>query len=127
MTRLYEWVGERGLRPAGMPKGVFLTDPAAGMAEAAWEVQAPVAGDIAENTADSSRLGTKRIEPRLVASAMHRGPYETVNETYEELTSWIDHNNFAVAGPPEELYFSDPGTTAPADYLTEVRLPISKK
>jgi AraC family transcriptional regulator len=126
MGRLYGWVGEHGLQPTGMPEGVFLTDPSSLAAEIVWELRAPVAGEIAETPTDPSRCGIKRVEPHLVAFAMHRGPYESVGDTYNELMTWIGANGLRVDGPPEELYYSDPKTTAPEDYLTEVRLPVAK-
>jgi effector-binding domain-containing protein len=127
MGQLYRWVGEHGLEPIGMPESVFLTDPAAGTADVAWEVRAPLAGSVADSPADQSLCGIKHIDPRMVAFAIHRGPYESVGETYGELMSWVEANGLDVIGPPEELYCSDPATTAPEDYLTEVRFPVARK
>lgn len=126
MGRLYGWVGQRGMQPIGMPAGVYLTDPKAGEGEALWELQAPVAGDFADTPPDEARCGIKHVHPHLVAFVMHRGPYETIATTYDELAQWTRANGYEVIGPPEELYLSDPQTTAPADYLTEIRFPVAK-
>jgi effector-binding domain-containing protein len=127
MGQLYRWVGECGLEPVGMPESVFLTDPAAEPVEIAWEVRTPVAGAIPDRPIDANRCGVKHVDPHMVAFAMHRGEYETVGRTYGELMSWVEANGYEVMGPPEELYYSDPATTAPADYLTEIRFPVAKK
>ena len=127
MGRLYGWVGQHGLQPVGMPAGVYLTDPKMGEEQAIWELHAPVAGNPADTIPDQACCGIKHVDPHLVAFATHRGPYETVAKTYDELMAWIEANGFAIAGPPEELYFSDPQITAPADYLTEIRIPVAKK
>lgn len=49
------------------------------------------------------------------------GPYETVDTTSESLWAWIGDQGFAPAGPPAEVYSSNP-----EERLTEVRLPVSK-
>lgn len=127
MGQLYGWAGQHGLQPVGMPGSVYYTDPAAGMADAIWEIHTPIAGDRPDTEPDEAHCGIKHVYPQLVAFAMHRGPYETVGSTYSELATWVEANGFEVIGPPEELYFSDPETTAPSDYLTEVRFPVAKK
>lgn len=127
MGRLYGWVGQHGMQPVGMPAGVYLTDPAAGQADAIWELHTPLAGDLPDTPADESHCGIKHVYPQLMAFTMHCGPYEAIESTYGELTTWIATNGFEIVGPPEELYFSDPETTAPADYLTEIRIPVAKK
>lgn len=123
--RLYAWVGGHGLVPAGMPSGVYLTDPAQGEATARWELHAPLAGDHPDAPPDASGLGVKHVAPHLVASATYRGPYERIAPAYAEMAEWIRTNGYAVSGPPEEVYFSEP-TTPPEDTLTEIRFPVAK-
>jgi AraC family transcriptional regulator len=127
MGRLYGWVGQHGMQPVGMPAGVYLSDPTLSETEPLWELHTPIADDLPDTPVDEWCCGVKHVDPHLVAFAMHRGPYETVGATYGELAAWIAMNGFEVDGPPEELYFSDPETTAPADYLTEIRFPVTKK
>lgn len=127
MGRLYGWVGQHGMQPVGMPASVYYTDPAAGQQEALWEVHTPVAGDLPEAPPDDACCGIKHVHPQLVAFSMHHGPYETIGSTYGELATWIEVNGFEVVGPPEELYYSDPATTLPAEYLTEIRFPVTKR
>jgi AraC family transcriptional regulator len=127
MGRLYGWVGQHGMQPVGMPAGVYLTDPKLGEDAAQWEVRTAVAGEVSDTPVDDGGCGIKRVDPHLVAFAMHRGPYETVEQTYNELAAWVEANGYAIVGPPEELYYSDPATTAPADYLTEIRFQVAKK
>lgn len=127
MGRLYRWVMEGPLEPAGMPIGVYLTDPAeVPEAQAAWEVWAPIAGEEAEVRPDESGVGVKPVPVMTVASIMHRGPYEDVGRTYDRLMTWIGEQGYEVAGPPMEVYYSDPDEVAPEDYLTEVRLGVRK-
>ena len=60
-----------------------------------------------------------------VASTIHRGPSDEVGPAYHTLTGWIQEHGHEVAGPPREVYLTDPQETPdPADYLTEVEFPI---
>jgi len=127
MSRLYGQVAQRGLQPVGMPAGVYLDDPqAVDPKDARWELQAPVAGEPAE-TSESDGFGIKRVPAHLVASALYRGPYDQIAPAYGELAGWIEANGYGIVGPPYELYVSDPSTTAPEDYLTEIRFPVASR
>lgn len=126
MGRLYGWAASQGLVPAGMPHGVYFTDPAAlPVEQAEWEVWAPVAGEPAEQPANEQGLGVKRVPATTVASAMHKGPYDTISDTYDEVMRWIAENDYQVAGPPREAYLSDPATAPPEEYLTDVMVPVA--
>jgi effector-binding domain-containing protein len=127
MGALYGWAAQHGLHPAGMPRGVYLENPVVADPEhAAWELQAPLAGTPDEQAPDSSDCGVKHIEPHLVASTMYRGPYETIGPVYRELDTWVAANHYRVSGPPAEIYYSDPNTTPPAEYLTEIEFPVER-
>jgi AraC family transcriptional regulator len=122
---LYTWVQAHALVPSGMPRGVFLTDPATTPeAEAVWELQTSLAGDASEAAPDEMGCGVKRTESCDEAVTLYRGPYDLMEPTYRELTQWVADNGYTVVGPPAEVYLSDPANTAPGDYLTEVRFPV---
>lgn len=125
MGRMYRWVMEGPLEPAGMPMGVYLTDPASvPEAEAVWEVWAPVASGPDESAPDESGVGLKTIPAMTVASAMHKGPYESVGPTYEALCAWVAEEGYEIVGPPMEVYYSDADELTPDEYLTEVRFEV---
>ncbi len=128
MGRVYGWIAQHGLAPSTMPVAVFFTSPdAAPESEAIWEVQAPLTGDVPEADPDDSGVGVKRIEAQTVASTLHHGPYETMGPAYEAMSSWIEANGYAMAGPPEEVYMTDAGVVPPDEYVTEVRFPVHKQ
>jgi len=126
LGRLYGTVAQMGLRPVGMPMAVYFTDPSEGPeSEARWELWAPVAGELEQRPPDDDGFGIKALPAETVVFAMHRGPYELLGETYDRLATWLETEGHAMAGPPREAYLSDPSTTAPEDYLTEVQFPIA--
>jgi AraC family transcriptional regulator len=122
---LYGWMGAHGLTPIGMPRGVFLTDPATTPEnEAVWELQSPVAGDPADAGADESGCGVKHLGAHTDAWVLYRGTYGSMGPAYSALSAWIAEHGYAISGPPMEVYLSDPSDTAPEDNLTEVRFPV---
>jgi len=123
--RLYEWVGRHGLQPVGMPAAVYLTAPGeTPEQDARWELWAPVAPTLSEVAATDEGMGIKTLGQETVASATHKGPYDTVASTYEALGAWIQEHNYAIVGPPREIYLSDPEKVAPEDTLTEIQFPV---
>lgn len=127
LGRMYQWIAEKGLSPAGMPRAVYYSTPGVGPeSEARWEVQAPVQGSADEQACDASGCGVKRVDARQVASIMYKGPYDGIASTYVALQEWVDSNGYSIAGAPEELYYSDPNDTPPDEYLTEIRFPVIK-
>jgi effector-binding domain-containing protein len=126
--RLYGWVAQHGMQPQGMPHAVYLTAPEQVPEEQAeWELWAPVDADTPDIPVDETGCGVKHAPEHLVATATHFGPYEAIGETYYPLMDWIGGHGYEIAGPPEELYFSDPEKVPPSEYVTEVRFPVMKR
>jgi effector-binding domain-containing protein len=59
-----------------------------------------------------------------VASTIHVGSYRSIGRTYGALTSWIADQGREIAGPPVEIYLSDPDDTPPEALRTEVRFTL---
>ncbi len=121
---LYGWLESQGLTATGMPHTVYRTMPdEVSKTQADWELQAPVsdAPDVQENV---SGLGVRHLASTEVAFVMHRGSYDSVGPTYEQLMHWIAANGLEITGPAEEVYFSDPAEVPPDEYLTEIRFPV---
>lgn len=67
----------------------------------------------------------EELAATTVASAVHRGPYDEIGPAYHKLAGWIQEHGHEVAGPPREIYLTDPQETPdPADYVTEIQFPI---
>ena len=127
-SQLYGWLGEQEMLPIGMPISVFFTQPdQVPEADALWEIRAPVASNVPTVEPDESGLGVKRVNSILVASAMYKGPYSSMEPTYQALKQWIAENGYELNGPPEEVYYSDPAEVPSEEYLTEIRWPVKEK
>jgi len=127
LKSLYVWAATHFMQPAGMPSAVYYTAPEETAEEdARWEVYTPLARDSKPRDPDKKGCGVKHVGTHLVAATMHKGPYDEVSDTYLALAAWVEDNGYRMAGPPEESYLSNPKDTAPEDYLTEIRFPITK-
>lgn len=125
--RLYAWVEASGYKPTGMPAAVYFNIPSDDAAsDAIWELQAPLAGDVAEAPPDESGIGIRHVPATDVIAAVHRGPYDSVLPTYQALWAWIEDNGYEPCGPPMERYLNDPGEMHPEEYLTEILMPVRK-
>lgn len=125
-TRLYEWVGRHGLQPSEAPLAVYLTIPGETPPEEwAWELWAPVKGDVAEAEPDDAGVGVKHVPGHEVLSALYQGPYDGVEPVYNEMWQWIGSNYYEPDGPPMERYLNGPDeVSSPDEFLTEILMPV---
>jgi effector-binding domain-containing protein len=118
-------LGELGLPPAGAPYGRF---HAFGGDEADVEIGFPVAtAPTALSPLDDcepGEVGGSELPAGPVAVAVHRGPYETLGETYRRLEVWIPEQGRSPGAAPWESYVDDPGAVEPSELRTEVSWPL---
>jgi len=124
MGEVFGFVARLSVAPAGMPLGVYFNNPRETPVEdLVWELQVPVPPDTSERR--EGDFGVKAVPERLIAFALHRGPYDSVAPAYDALSAWIAREGYRIAGPPEEAYFTPPGVP-PEQIVTEIRFPIAK-
>ncbi len=92
-----------------------------------WEVRCPIGGDVPPGGPDERGFGVKKVEVVEVARTMHKGSFDQVGAVYSALVEWIMEKGYEIAGPPEEVYLTDPAYTPAEALLTEARFPIKKK
>ena len=71
-------------------------------------------------------VGVKTIEGGRYAIFKHKGPYETLNETYNAIhRQWLPGSGYKLRDiPVYEKYLNDPGKTKPEKLLTEIYIPV---
>lgn len=107
-----------GVAPVGPPFArYFEYSPARVDLEAGFPVATPVSGD--------GRVMPGELPAGRIAQAWHAGGYDTVAETYSRLETWIREHGHALAGPPWEVYLTDP-TSEPdsSRWMTQILWPI---
>lgn len=65
-----------------------------------------------------------KVPQMKVVSAMHKGPYGTVGQTYEAVFRYLGEKGYKIAGPTRELYLNNPEEVKEEDILTEIQVPI---
>ncbi|MFA4985391.1 MAG: GyrI-like domain-containing protein [Candidatus Brocadiia bacterium] len=64
------------------------------------------------------------------ACILHRGSYDTIGKSYDEVLRWCAVNQYETLDPYRELYISGPGPNDPVDpskYVTEIQIPVRKR
>jgi effector-binding domain-containing protein len=115
----YAYLGRAGIEPGGPPFLIYHHGPDGGRWEA--DICAPVIG-----TAPDPPLGYEfaTIDGGLVATTMHRGPYETVSAAYGAVGDWAKDHGYAFAGAPREIYLSEPDVP-PDEIETVLEWPVA--
>ncbi|MBI2305298.1 MAG: GyrI-like domain-containing protein [Chloroflexi bacterium] len=127
MGQLLAAMRETGLEPVGPPSGVYFNSPKeVPPEELRWEIRCPVADTTPQALPDQRGVAVKSVAEVEVVADIHRGPYQEVERTYQALYYWIEAKGYAIVGPPEEVYLSNPDATPPQDLLTEIRIPVKR-
>jgi effector-binding domain-containing protein len=120
MAELSGTIAPQGIVPAG-PPFLIMHDTIEEETEGEIELCVPVA----EPFAGGNAVYGRDVEATTAATTTHRGPYDQVGPAYQTLMGWVQEHGREVVGPPREVYLTDPRETPdPADYLTEIALPI---
>jgi AraC family transcriptional regulator len=128
MTRLMTEVEKGGYYAAGPMMCAYFNSPdQVPEQELLWEVIVPVAKPGPFQAIENDKLGFTYMNALLVAYLFHIGSYQTLGETYSTLFDWAAKNNYEIAGPPTEVYWSDPQVTPEEGLVTEVWLPVKEK
>lgn len=114
----YGHLGARGAVPEGPPFVIYHGSPASGEPFDV-EICAPV--PVPVEPPAGWRL--QELPAGLFATLLHVGPYDTIHEAYAAMFAWVGEHGFVAAGPPREVYLSEP-TVPPEQIRTIVELPV---
>jgi AraC family transcriptional regulator len=122
--RLMMWAGRKGLLGPDIKMiGLSYDDPDVTPPdklryEAAVVVTCPVEPE--------GEFGVQDLPGGKYAIATHRGPYETLSETYEKLFGmWLPQSGHHLRDTPTfEQYLNSPQSAKPEDLLTLIHLPL---
>lgn len=118
--RVFGALAAQGHDPVGPPLVVYHEMAGDEAADVDVEIAIPCPSDA--HAADGVQV--RELGSGAAAVTTHHGPYDQLAPAYHALTSWIAEHGHEAAGPPREIYVSDPGET-PADELeTRIEWPI---
>jgi DNA-binding transcriptional MerR regulator len=113
---IYQDIEQKGGIVAGPPI-ILYHDEEFHPEETDIEVAFPVEDDSIANT---------KLPKIKAAGYMHVGPYEGLEEVYQELFSWVNKQGLTSTTPYREISHNDPTTTPPDQLVTEVLIPIKE-
>lgn len=78
---------------------------------------------------EGERVKVYELPAATMASAVHKGAYNTFTRTYEAIVSWIEANGYKIVGPNREvyLYCTQPIRQDDDSYVTEIQFPVAKR
>jgi len=115
---VYGHLGARRAEPQGPPFVIYHGTPASGE-PFDIEVCAPVARAVDP----PAGWQMQELPAGTFVTLLHVGPYDTIGAAYEAVFPWIAAHGYAVAGPPREVYLSEP-ETPPEQIRTIVEVPV---
>jgi effector-binding domain-containing protein len=61
-----------------------------------------------------------------MATVVHHGSYNTINQAYAALPAWIETNGYKIIGSNREVYIIGGNQQDNESYVTEVQFPVAK-
>jgi effector-binding domain-containing protein len=94
-------LASQGITPAGAPFAYYMGAPTT-------TVELEAGFPIAVACAAQGEMVPSELPGGTIASGTHFGPYETMVDTYEQLTTWIAEHGLVPGDSMWEIYLSDP-------------------
>ena len=69
-------------------------------------------------------LRTFQLPAATVASVVHFGGDQTIQESYRTLAAWLASSEFRLCGPKREIYWVEAVRGAESEALTEIQFPV---
>ncbi len=89
------------------------------------EVSAEIGFPVMRPAPSVGRVEPVRLPGGRVASVVHKGPYETIDQTYDHLQRALDASGLHPTGPMWEVYWTDPQTEPDSsNWRTEILVPL---
>ena len=85
------------------------------------EVAVPITGRLPEKIPD---IAVRTIPGGRFASAIHKGPYQDVHESWGKLYEWTARQGLEPQSPCRDYYLNDPNEVAEEELLTELLIPV---
>ncbi len=116
---VYAHILQNGQQPSGMPfSRYFAMEGATVDFECGMPVAAPIEG--------AGRVRAGQLPACTVATVTHMGPYDDLPRSWNALLSWMGSQGLEPAGPPWEVYVTDPGAEPDqSKWRTDIHFPVS--
>lgn len=114
---IMEYLNREGIPPAGPPFGYYHNMDMANLdVEMGFPVREELPGD--------GRVKASTLPAGRVAVETHRGPYETMEETYNKVIGELKERGLEMDEFMYEFYLNDPDEVSPEEIETEIYMPV---
>lgn len=121
LNAVYDHLKEIGTQPAGAPYAAYINvNESEDFADFDLEVGFPVADEV--SVKDGLFMST--THQGKAVTAMHKGSYTTLEETYMAVMNYIGENSLEPTGTYYDYYLNDPSVTPEDELLTKVVIPV---
>jgi AraC family transcriptional regulator len=123
-SRLMGWAGPRGLLgPNMMTFGIVHDDPSVTPAD---KIRYDACFAVPPSVKAEGECGITDLPGGFHAVATHRGPYENLSSTYQQIYGeWLPKSGYELADAPAfEQYLNSPQFTKPEDLVTIIHVPV---
>ncbi|MEM7395172.1 MAG: MerR family transcriptional regulator [Verrucomicrobiota bacterium] len=76
---------------------------------------------------DRDGISSRELPEARCVTLLHKGPYEALGRSYEQVLTYLKENGLTVVTPTREVYIKGPGMVFdgnPENYLTEIQIPV---
>lgn len=73
---------------------------------------------------ENNRVRVYELASDTVATIIHEGSEETIEQSYRDVRGWIKSHGYALAGPTREYYWQEARAHSDASEITEIQYPI---
>ena len=123
IAQLFGWVESENVELVGAPFAMYYTRPTNSKEDdVVYDVGVPIASDYPGT--DLIKI-VDMLEHKVLA-IIHKGSYDTINESYQKIVDYSIENKYDIIGSPREIYFNSPLDVSEDELITEIQLPIIK-
>lgn len=123
-AELYAYLGQQHLHMNGPCLAIY-HDPEYRERDVDAEVCQPVDAPVIDGRIKIYDLP----DVETMASVVHHGSFDTLNQAYDALTTWIQANGYRINGADREIYLhtgNGPVRQDDPTYVTEIQFPVEK-
>jgi effector-binding domain-containing protein len=122
-NKLGAWMSAGGMA-MGAPFAFFFEDPEK---TAAADLTCKVAFPTMSDAKAAAPVMIESLPEYTAVTCTYKGPYEASGDIWKACSKWVTDNGYVSTDAPMEVYLkSQADKVPPAEYMTEIRIPVKK-
>ncbi|KZX17331.1 GyrI-like domain-containing protein [Methanobrevibacter filiformis] len=123
--KLYTWAELNKINVTGPPFAIYYTLPTTESPDdTIYDMGLPLENN--EDYTGDDKIQVVDLLEHKVLSGIHKGPYDTIEDSYQKMVDYSIENDYDIIGSPKEIYLNSPYDVAPEDILVEIQFPVIK-